>query len=113
MRVMLQGTLLLFHVDFSTSILSYIVLLSLVMLNRENLLSAEFNTESSEFWYNPVDTHGTHVTGIIAAAGNNGIGVRGVVSDLNSGVCMLVARAFGDFTAGTTQSSINNAMEWW
>jgi subtilisin family serine protease len=59
--------------------------------------------------------HGTAVTGVIAAIGNNGIGVRGVMDflDENSGICLLMARAFGDFEMGTTQTAINNSIEWW
>jgi Subtilase family len=78
-----------------------------------NVIGEEFGLPPGQYWNNPVDIHGTFVAGIIGAAGGNGIGVVGV-NPTTDGICLLVARAFADDSeAGSLQSNVNNAMEWW
>jgi serine protease len=50
------------------------------------------------------------VTGIIAATGGNGQGVVGVVP--YPGICLLIARAFGDFMSGSFRSDVDAGTEW-
>jgi hypothetical protein len=49
--------------------------------------------------------------GTIIAQGGNGEGIRGVVPS-SDGICLLIARAFGDAEGGALGSSINDALEW-
>ncbi len=54
------------------------------------------------------DTHGTHITGIIAAAGNNGQGISGVAKD---GVRILPVKVF--YRASfTTAAALANSIRW-
>lgn len=54
------------------------------------------------------DTHGTHITGIIAAQGNNGRGVAGV---LHSSARILPVKIFYDRTF-TTVNALSDAIRW-
>lgn len=74
-----------------------------------NCVGASFGLSSSDVWNQPSDTHGTMVAGIIAAVGNNGEGVRGV---LQSPACFIVARVFGSSVQNALLSDILNAVQW-
>jgi hypothetical protein len=60
----------------------------------------EFGIPSDQYWFSPSPNadHGTAVTGILTALGNNDIGVKGVIPEgpSISGVCLLIARIFPD-----------------
>jgi len=74
----------------------------------------DFRLPYGQTWYNPSPSanHGTHVTGTIIAAGNNNIGVAGVISRSDN-FCMMHARVFGDnISAGQYVSVIDGAVEW-
>lgn len=53
--------------------------------------------------------HGTHVAGIAAATGNNGLGVAGVAY---SGVRILPVKVFGRYADGTTIDVVADAIRW-
>jgi serine protease len=58
---------------------------------------------------NSNDSHGTHVAGIAAAAGDNGIGVAGVAY---TGVTILPVKVFDDFGISATVDSLANGILW-
>lgn len=74
-----------------------------------------FGLDPNEFpWFEPrpASSHGTHVTGTILAQANNGIGVQGILPNANQdGICVLVARAFGD-SGSQTSGVITQSAEW-
>jgi serine protease len=76
-----------------------------------NIAGTEFEMPSNQFWYNPRDIHGTHVTGTIVAQGGNGEGVVGVIPS-NQGICLLIARVFADNVGSASTSSVNAGIEW-
>jgi serine protease len=76
-----------------------------------NLAGAQFGLPANQFWYNPRNEHGTHVTGIIAAQGSNGGGVVGVIPS-NQGICLLISRVYSDNSRSALISSINAGIEW-
>lgn len=57
----------------------------------------------------PGDVHGTHVTGLIAAVGNNGIGIAGV---MRSQARILPVKVFPDYPAATTADALADAILW-
>jgi subtilisin family serine protease len=79
-------------------------------LTSDAIVGEEFAIDSP--WYRPTASsyHGTHVTGIILAQGNNGIGVVGVVPE-PEGICLLIARTF-DEQLDQDGSVITEAVEW-
>ena len=52
--------------------------------------------------------HGTHVTGTIAASGNNGVGITGVAFDASVGICRAL---HGPFETGTT-ADVADCITW-
>jgi serine protease len=72
----------------------------------------EFDLPRNERWDRPIDSHGTHVSGIILAQGGNNEGIVGVIPN-NQNMCVLVARAFGDNAViGARTSATSLAVEW-
>ena len=55
------------------------------------------------------ESHGTHVTGIIAAAGNNNRGVTGVLS---GGASILPVKVFYDYPEISTEAAVVAAIDW-
>lgn len=68
------------------------------------------NIEQDNPDYDPMDvqSHGTHVAGIIGAFGNNGIGIAGV----NWRVSLLPVKVFADDSAGAATSHILAGIDW-
>ncbi|MCA9838677.1 MAG: S8 family serine peptidase [Trueperaceae bacterium] len=56
------------------------------------------------------NSHGTHVAGIIAAAGNNNLGVAGVA--YGNKVKILPVKIFSDYGEGATVSNFINGIRW-
>jgi serine protease len=76
-----------------------------------NVEGNEIDLPENVKWDQPIDSHGTHVSGIILAQGGNNEGIVGVIPNQN--VCVLVARAFGDDALiGARMSATNLAVEW-
>jgi subtilisin family serine protease len=67
-------------------------------------------------WDRPIfySYHGTHVVGTMMAQGNNNQGSRGIIPQArDDGVCLLVARVFGDGPmASAKTSTVEMAAEW-
>eukprot|EP00592_Proboscia_alata_P016008 CAMPEP_0194392808 /NCGR_PEP_ID=MMETSP0174-20130528/122945_1 /TAXON_ID=216777 /ORGANISM="Proboscia alata, Strain PI-D3" /LENGTH=596 /DNA_ID=CAMNT_0039188417 /DNA_START=220 /DNA_END=2010 /DNA_ORIENTATION=- len=62
-------------------------------------------------WDDDVNGHGTHIAGIIAAEGDNGIGTRGIIGDLsNSNINLHITRSHGAQGAGGRMSDVLAAM---
>lgn len=80
-------------------------------IEQGNVRGAEFGLRSDELWFSPLDDHGSHITGIIIAEGGNDEGVTGVIPQ-NDGICLLIARTFGDVDGGALGSDVNSAIEW-
>lgn len=77
-----------------------------------NVEGSEFSLPENERWDQPIDYHGTHVSGIILAQGGNNEGIVGVIPS-NQNMCVLVARAFGDdAVVGALTSATSLAVEW-
>jgi serine protease len=77
-----------------------------------NVEGSEIDLPDNVRWDQPIDSHGTHVSGIILAQGGNNEGIVGVIPN-NQNICVLVARAFGDDPlVGTRMSATNLAVEW-
>jgi serine protease len=55
------------------------------------------------------DVHGTHVTGLLAAVGDNGLGGVGV---LQGGARILPVKVFSDYPAATTADALADAILW-
>lgn len=73
-----------------------------IAASNTRCLGREFGLRDT--WHDPVDSHGTHVSGTIASAHT------GVIQDGN--VCLIMARVFNDQGGSAAFADIYDAVEW-
>ncbi len=67
-------------------------------------------TDDNPGFGDPNNNHGTHVAGILAAAGNNNLGVTGAA--YGSNIKLLPIKIFNDFGVGATIDSFAKGIRW-
>lgn len=76
-----------------------------------NCIGREFELDNStERWYDPSDSHGTHVFGTFAGSRSNGVGVSGMLSD-DHGICFIVCQIFSK-SKNARASTVIEAAQW-
>jgi len=69
------------------------------------------NSDIDEEWFIDGHGHGTHVAGVIAALGNNNIGIRGIIPNNKEGnFQLIIAKAFNS-SGKNPESTVLNAVE--
>jgi serine protease len=76
-----------------------------------NLKGAQFAIPDGQYWYNPKEQHGTHITGTIIAQGGNNKGTVGVIPS-NQGICLLISRIFDDTGKSASFAAVGQGIEW-